>query len=519
VPPPPSSPDRPTLPEQGQDTRGPAPPLEAVLTASLDGIVVLEPVRAAGEEIVDFTVVFANPRVGIFIPPPEGGFLGVRLLETYPGNRESGLFDAYRRVAETGEPFEHTVHYTHEGLDMWLMIMAVQIPGAVAVTFRDVTAVKLQEEALRESEERFRLLAENARDIVTQHGPDGTSLYVSPAIERVLGYRPAELVGRDNRHLIHPDDAREMQEAEAARTLDEPFEGTVQYRARHRDGHYVWLELSGRMMVDEAGHPTGIVTTTRDITDRKEAEQALEARNRELQEFAYAASHDLQEPLRKIRAYADVLVQDFADVLPEEARSHVGRMQAAAARMSSFIRDLLALSRVSTRGGVFVPVDPARLLADVLSDLEIILRETDANVEAGPLPTLEADPMQLRQLFQNLVGNAVKFHRAGVRPEVRVRGRIERSNAGEQVVFEVEDNGIGFEERFLDRIFTPFQRLHARERYEGSGVGLAICRRIAERHGGTLSARSVPGRGSTFVAIFPRVPPERAAAMLPAPAP
>ena len=128
-----------------------------------------------------------------------------------------------------------------------------------------------------------------------------------------------------------------------------------------------------------------------------------------------------------------------------------------------------------------------------------------------PLTMVQAGPVQLQQLLQNLLGNAVKFHRAGVRPEVRVRGQVKRSGpAGEQVVFEIEDNGIGFEARFLDRIFTPFQRLHARERYEGSGVGLAICRRVAERHGGSLSARSVPGQGSMFVAVFLRVPPERA---------
>ena len=196
------------------------------------------------------------------------------------------------------------------------------------------------------------------------------------------------------------------------------------------------------------------------------------------------------------RAVVDGKLPDFLD-----------RVRDAAARMSQLISDLLGFSRINTRAQPFVPVDLEDVLESVLSDLSVRLEEVGGSVETEELPVVEADPTQMRQLLQNLVGNALKFHREGVPPVVRVRAhQVEQPRAMHvppRVRLEVQDNGIGFDEKFLDRIFTPFQRLHTRRAYEGTGMGLAICRRIVERHNGTITARSRSGHGTTFVVTLP----------------
>jgi PAS domain S-box-containing protein len=244
----------------------------------------------------------------------------------------------------------------------------------------------------------------------------------------------------------------------------------------------------------------------------------LERSNRELADFAYVASHDLQEPLRKIQAFGDRLGERAGPALDETARDWLGRMQAAAGRMSHLIHDLLAYSRVGTRPAPFAPVDLGQAARDAESDLSVRLQSTGGRVEIGDLPRVEGDGSMLRQLLLNLVGNAVKFHRPGVPPVVRVEGRTlsadEAPPTAEALAWAeltVCDNGIGFEQKHAERIFVPFQRLHGRGEYEGTGMGLAICRRIAERHGGALSVRAEPDAGAAFTVRLPvrRPPPPR----------
>jgi light-regulated signal transduction histidine kinase (bacteriophytochrome) len=226
--------------------------------------------------------------------------------------------------------------------------------------------------------------------------------------------------------------------------------------------------------------------------------------NRELEDFAYVASHDLQEPLRKIQAFGDRLKTKHGPDLNEQARDYLDRMQGAAGRMHTLINDLLTFSRVTTKAQPFEPTDLDQIAREVLSDLEVRLQDNDVQLDLGPLPTIDADALQMRQLLQNLIGNAVKFHQADVPPIIKIRGTTAEGPEGEDLLtLTVEDNGIGFDEKYLDRIFTPFQRLHGRNTYEGTGIGLAVCRKIVERHGGTLTARSKPGEGATFIATLP----------------
>jgi signal transduction histidine kinase len=247
-----------------------------------------------------------------------------------------------------------------------------------------------------------------------------------------------------------------------------------------------------------------IQVRTKAEAELKATASQLERSNRELQDFAHMASHDLQEPLRKVRAFGDRLKAKCAGVLSEEGLDYLNRMQSAAARMQSLIEGLLSFSRVATKAMPFLRVDMGSVAREVLSDLEARTEQTGGRVEVGSLPTLDADPTQMRQLLQNLIGNGLKFHRPDVPPVVRVRGEL--IDGGARCRITVEDNGVGFDEKYRDRLFNVFQRLHSRTEFEGTGIGLAVCRKIVERHGGTIEASSAINEGSRFTVVLPVCP-------------
>ena len=232
--------------------------------------------------------------------------------------------------------------------------------------------------------------------------------------------------------------------------------------------------------------------------------------NAELEQFASIAAHDLQEPLRKVQAFSDRLQDKYADALDDQGKDYLSRMQNSARRMQTLIGDLLAFSRVTTKAQPFVPVDLNQVARTVISDMEIRIQETEANIQFKDLPTIDADPVQMRQLFQNLLGNALKYHRDDVTPEVRVEATVLESEnypangfPARLCEITVADNGIGFDEEYAERIFGIFQRLHGRDKYEGAGVGLAICRKISERHGGCIVGKGRPGEGAEFIVTLP----------------
>jgi PAS domain S-box-containing protein len=232
-----------------------------------------------------------------------------------------------------------------------------------------------------------------------------------------------------------------------------------------------------------------------------EYNRQLKALNQELQDFAFVASHDLNEPLRKIRAFGDMVTQRLADFKDETSKDYLNRMRTAAARMQTLLNSLLSYSRVTTKAKPMKKTDLRRSVKEALSNLEISIGEKNADVEIGDLPTIKADVVQMTQLFQNLIGNALKFHREGEAPHVKIHSK----EVGDAYEIYVEDNGIGFDEKYLDKIFLPFQRLHGRSsEYEGVGMGLAICRKVVDRHNGAITARSEPGKGSTFIVTLPR---------------
>jgi PAS domain S-box-containing protein len=317
------------------------------------------------------------------------------------------------------------------------------------------------------------------------------------------GITPESVVGQSVYDFIFPDDMERVR-GFIQRVLEHGEIVSYESRTSYPIGPEWYGARVGPIRLGE--QIVGLTMITTDITDLKRAQLRLEQSNRELESFAYVASHDLQEPLRKIQTFAERLKATCAAALGPTGLDYLERMHGAATRMRGLIDDLLSFSRVSSKAQPFARVDLTGIVHEVLGDLESTIEKAGATVSVGPLPTLEADPTQMRQLFQNLLSNALKFRREDVAPSISVRGTTDVQ--GFRCVLEVEDNGIGFDEKYLERIFNVFQRLHGRGQYEGTGIGLAICRKIVERHGGEISARSSPGNGATFLITFPLQQPK-----------
>ena len=391
----------------------------------------------------------------------------------------------------------------------------------------NVTAAAEAEARVLESEARFRTMAEAMPQIVWMTRPDGATSYFNLRWYEYTGLTPEQSLGWNWITPLHPDDlARSKARWQVSVETMTPYE--VEYRFRAADGTYRWFLARANPILNERGQVARWLGTCTDIDDSKQqAEQledlverrtlALRRSNEELEKFAYIASHDLQEPLRKIQAFGDRLSTRYKAGLGEQGQDYIARMLDSAGRMRRLIDDLLSFSRVTTKVNPLAPVDLNAVARDVLSDLEVGIAQSEGRVEVGPLPTLPADPVQMRQLLQNLIGNALKFRRPGVPPVVTVAAKYLRAvlpdppsksvaplpGTPASYRLTVRDNGIGFEPQYAARIFELFQRLHGRQQYEGTGLGLAICKKIAERHGGTIVAEGLPGEGSTFTIDLP----------------
>lgn len=326
----------------------------------------------------------------------------------------------------------------------------------------------------------------------------------------ILGYSAEEL---ESIHVL----TLFSSETEALSGADVTHLSSVEGTATTNVGRIFPIRISASSFGPRSLDGQSMIYVLVDITERKQFEQTIQRKvtelarsNQELEQFASIASHDLQEPLRKVQAFGDRLHNNYAEVLDERGLDYLERMKKATARMQTLINDLLVFSRVGTKDEPFVEVDLGEVLQTVLSDLELRIQETGAKVDIGTLPSIAADPMQMHQLLQNLIGNALKYHREGVAPIVRVEVEIdERASAQGQWIADplccirISDNGIGFEDDYAERIFGIFQRLHGQGTYEGTGIGLAICQKIIERHGGSIEAKGRPGEGATFMIYLP----------------
>lgn len=435
---------------------------------------------------------------------------------------ESNIAQEFRCIDRDGQ-----LHWMHEDLT----VKAVG-PGSWDVfgVCTDITASKAAEQELRVSEGRLREVLQRARCILwsgdvtglpgweeNPESPQSFEWHLTIHEEQAAGsVLPLEVPeGSDFQTVLaecrfSPPGAREAQDGVALPALVSGAEGYAQEFACPTNGRLHWLreDVSIQRVSHGQWQVFGVIT---DVSERKVAEarleeyvQKLERSNRELQDFAYVSSHDLQEPLRAIQNFSERLRTKHGESMNDEALDYLMRMQNAAGRMRTLIQDLLLYSRVTTKAKPFQPTKLQQVAETVMADLAARLEDTGGRVEVGELPVIDADSTQMRQLLQNFIGNALKFHRPEAPPVVRVyQTEPEKAPAVPSICFAVSDNGIGFDQKYSEKIFTPFQRLHGQGKYEGTGIGLAICRKIVERHGGNIEVRSVPGEGTTFFVTLP----------------
>jgi PAS domain S-box-containing protein len=400
-----------------------------------------------------------------------------------------------------------------DGTISWLSVNTAFLrrPGeveyyGVVSTLSDITARRHAEVALRESEERFRLTFELAASGIAHVGLDGRFVRVNRSLCDILGYPEHELVGLSVKDVSHPDD-RNVTDSERLKVqVGAAPSARFEKRYLRKDGATVWVDLAIAVARGADAKPLYEIAIFDDITERKDAEAALshaheelKRSNAELAQFAYVASHDLQEPLRMVSSYTQLLVRRYGDKLDEDAKEFMGYIVDGAGRMKQLIEDLLAYSRVGTRGKNFQRVALEAPLRRAIGNLRAGIEEAGAAITYDALPTVQADELQLSQLFQNLIGNALKFRSTSV-PRIHVFSK-EKENEWEIVV---QDNGIGIEPAYFERIFMVFQRLHSKGEYPGTGIGLAICKKVVERHDGRIWVESRVGEGSGFHFTLPQ---------------
>ena len=368
------------------------------------------------------------------------------------------------------------------------------------------------EQRVHDSERHFKSWFEDAPVACHEVDRNGVILCVNQAECDLFGFSAEEMVGHPIWDFMAAEDREKTRAGLLQRIADDKPLVPLEREYKRRDGSSVIMEIHQKRIHDLAGRATGLRTFLLDITERKRAqmtllEQAdkLARSNAELEQFAYVASHDLQEPLRKIQAFGDRLKTKYETGLGPEGLDYLSRMQNAAARMQVLIQDLLSLSRVTSNSKPFTPVDLGDVARTVVSDLEMRIQDAGGQVDIGALPVIFGDRGQMAQLFQNLIGNGIKFRKPGEKPVVKISSEIHAlANGASGWQITVEDNGIGFDEKYRDRIFQIFQRLHGRSEYEGTGIGLAICRKIVDRHSGAITAHSTPGAGAKFVILLPQ---------------
>jgi len=419
-----------------------------------------------------------------------------------------------RITIRTGEPQSNVVIGIRRSGEAvtWLSVNTAFLRRAdetgwygIVSTIGDITAQRLAESALRESEERFRQTFELAASGIC-HVIDGRFVRVNKSLSEILGYSEKELLGLDVKQISHPED-RDVTDADRARIRSGEIESArFEKRYIRADDRVVWVDLAVALVRDASRAPQYEIAIFDDITARKQAEAALreaheelKRSNSELEQFAYVASHDLQEPLRMVSSYTQLLMRRYGDKFDKDAKEFMHYVVDGAARMKQLIEDLLAYSRVGTRAKNFGSADMEAALRRAITNLRVAIEEAGAAVTWDSLPTVRADDAQLTQLFQNLIGNALKFRSASV-PRIHVSA----SQLEDEWQLTVRDNGIGIERQYFERIFMVFQRLHNKAEYPGTGIGLAICKKVVERHGGRIWVESQPGEGSAFHFTLPR---------------
>lgn len=444
--------------------------------------------------------VFANRRLEEMSGLSEGQSRGQGWMSIIHPDDLPRLLQEWQSCAAEGRTFsmEHRLRRT-DGTVRWVRQSSEpfsdaegKLEGFIGV-IDDITERKQAADEVKAARELYEALARLAPVGIVMTDADGTPIYGNERLAEVMGIRIDQVLAGDWVRALHPEDRRRVVESwqEACRKC---IEFADSYRLVHPDGTVRWVEARVRPLPTGEGSCAGFVGVIEDITDRKRLHDMLEDTNRELEEFTYAASHDLREPLRTIASFCELLEIDLREGNTSAVAEDLGIVTSAARRMQGLVRELLVLSR-SSKQKLHIQATPLEIcFTQATQDLTSLIESTGAVVIAQDLPVAMADPEHITRVFQNFISNAIKYQPPGGKARVQVYAQ---SNEGEIKVF-IQDNGIGIAPEHHDKLFTAFKRLHSRDQYEGFGIGLAICKRTIERHGGSVGMHSAPGAGSTF---------------------
>ena len=456
-----------------------------------------------GCQIIDFDwrYVYVNDTVAGHGHNTREALIGHTMMEKYPGIEETELFSAMRDCMEN-----HVVHHMEnkfiypDGSIGYFELGIQPVKEGVFILSVDVTSRKKMENQLKENERQYRELVQNANSAILRWKSNGDIAFFNEFAASFFGYSPKEVLGKPVSILVPPTDSTGDDLSELVQSIaqnPEQFANVVNENIR-KDGSRVWMAWTNKPVYDENGQVMEILAVGSDITGQKQMEEELRRSNAELEQFAYIASHDLQEPLRAVAGMVQLLQKRYEGKLDERADEYIGHAVEAAGRMQALIQALLSYSRVERRNQPIELIDAGECLDAALKNLTVAIRESHAKVTADPMPKVQADPTQLTQIFQNLIGNGIKFQ-GNEEPQIH----ISATQLKDTWQFSVRDNGIGIEPQYFERIFLIFQRLHTRREYSGTGIGLALCKKIIERHRGSIWVESHPNEGSTFHFTLP----------------
>ena len=499
--------------------------LRTVIDSAQVAIFLISPVRNATGKLIDFRFRTANQMIASYVDQESDALMGELMSRWFPAYLTNGLFNRYAAILETGRT-QHFNFYFDGGLDTWASYTVAKVGNDVLVTFSDYTELKKLQQRLEASATELQTVIDTCQTGIFLFSPVRNQ--AGAVIDfrfRLANRQLASYVGQETEAVVGALGSTWFPDYKTNGLFDAYYKTYATGESQRFDFHYdgsgidVWLDI----MTTKSGDD--VLVTFGDYTPLKQLQQQLEnsvvdlqRSNKNLEQFAYVASHDLQEPLRKIQAFGDIIQSQYAPVIGESGADMIARMQSAAARMQVLIKDVLAYSRIATKRESIGPVTLSDIVDEVLIDMETAIADKQAMITVTPLPTVRGDAAQLRQLFQNLISNALKFTRPATTanpPTIsitarRIHGRdltgIVLSPFDADRLFElieVADNGIGFDPHQAERIFQVFQRLHGRSEYQGTGIGLAIVQKVVENHQGHILAEGRPGQGAIFRILLP----------------
>lgn len=384
---------------------------------------------------------------------------------------------------------------------------------AVAGTTRDISDLKLAEDALKQSEDKFRSLTQSLPQLIWTARPDGFCDFFNHQWYNYTGSSALDSAGDGWTKYIHPSHIKHVFEKWQEAILTR-HSVKIEFQLRARDGSFNWFYVVGNPIKDESGTIHKWVGALTNIEERKIVEENLEQlvkeRTHELQrsnddllQFAHVASHDLKEPVRKVKIFTNRLEKEFGQQIPEKASLYLNKIYGATDRMNNMIEGVLNYSTVTNLEQAYSEVSLHEILLNIETDLEVLIQQKGASIRYAEFPGFDGAPLLIYQLFYNLINNSLKFARKEVPPVILINSLLHQESEKPQLEIKLTDNGIGFSQEHADRIFNTFTRLHARDQYEGTGLGLALCKKIVERHNGTITASGEEGKGSSFIINIP----------------